>query len=433
MHTATRSMGRASRILVQALKVLLAFAAALEPMTLMAGSKAEPTLPVGPDRRVQVYRLEAVELRGSTRMTADQLASELGLIRGAPLGQELVMETRARLLSLGLFKSAILVMRKGSRPGLARLIVEVEDDDLVLTDWALGGDLGVTIEESGVNAANTATSPMDYRLSLVGRNLFNAMHRGAAMIDVDSTGNVRASQVAYGLPRFTREDVQFDAELALVDPRYRYLDTLGFGAHGQGLWSKSIAGVGNLAYGAAMYVNKSPRFALPGFPQGIAGPTIALYKETRLKGFIPGPGYLLAPSLVLSPTETHLSLLKLEAAHTLALGELAALTFQAQALSVGTTGFSLRGESRLDVALGHARPGEDQAEAFVRLRGGRDVRQQTGLSGAAALVGLRYHSSGFIAELALQVTRAPASLAPNPITPTPTPLVPLSMTQGSQP
>jgi hypothetical protein len=376
----------------------------------------EKPLAVGPDGRVRVYKLETLELRGTTRMTTAQLALELGLVPETRLDDELVMSTRTRLLGLGLFKSAILLMRKGTKPGYARLVVEVEDDDSVLSDWALGGELDVTVSETNASStveSDTGAVPMDYRLGLVGRNVFGELHRASVFVDVDGEGIFREGQLAYGLPRFAKEDTQFDAEIAAVDVSHRYLDALGFGAHGQGLWSRTLAsGLGEVQYGAAMYVNKKPRFAVPGFPQVVAGPKVAFYRETRLRSFVPEAGHLLGASLLLAPTRSDRSIVELTAARTFEFGRLVWWTLESRAASVGVHGYALRAESRLDVPIGGGAPGEDQADYFLRLRGGQDRLEKTNLVGSAAIVGIRYHSNGFIAELALKVTKTPDELAP---------------------
>jgi len=403
-----RMVGRRASALLAALVLYGAGAAQT------AFAEAPPAARTG--HRVQAYKLESVQVIGSTRMTSAQLVQALGLVQGTPLDDQFVMSARSRLLGLGLFKSVILVMHKGSRPGYARLVVEAEDDTGVLGDWALGGELGITADEDDTaqTASGSNSAPLNYRMGLVGRNLFGAMHRGSFMVDFDGTGSLRAGQLAYGMPRFAREDTQFDAELAVVDPYYRYLDTLGFGGRGQGLWSTTLAsGLGEFQYGAAMYVNRLPRFGIRGFPETVAGPKVAYYSETRLRGFFPGAGHLIGASLVLSPVHTEQSLLELDLARTFSLADWVYLTFDSRALTVGTDGYSLRAESRIDVPLGHAAQGEDQAELFLRLRGGHDSLDQTSLVGSAAILGLRYHSSGFISELAVKVTRSPQELAPS--------------------
>ena len=369
-------------------------------------------IPVGPDRKVQVYRLETVEIQGSNRISADDLSSELGLVKGTPLDDNLVMTTRSRLLGLGLFRSAILVMRRGSQPGFAKLIIEVEEDDNVLTNWALGGELDVSLSENAASTVDPEHSPMDYRLGIVGRNLFNSLHRGSLFLDLDSTGKFEEGQLAYGLPRFTLEDVQFDAEIAGVNVRHRYLDALGFGGRGEGLWSRTITGIGEIQYGAAMYVNKGPEYALTGFPSAVAGPKVAYFRETRLRGFYPGSGHLIGASLVLAPTQTEKSLLEVDLAKTFSIADYLYLSLDARALTVGVDGYSLRGEGRIDVPIGSQDPHEDQAELFLRFRGGHDVIDETSLVGSSAILGVRYHSSGFIAELAIKFTRSPEELDP---------------------
>ncbi len=386
---------------------VFAFAAWAAPDRALADGIA-----IGPDRKVQVYRLETVEIRGSTRIAADDLARELGLVRGTPLDDNLVMTTRSKLLGLGLFKSAILIMRKGTQPGYAKLIFELEDDEGVLTDWALGGELGVSLTESSASTADPESAPMDYRLGLVARNLFQDMHRGSLFVDLDSKGKFTQGQLAYGFPRFALEDVQFDAEVAGVNVRHRYLDALGFGGRGQGLWARSVSGLGEVQYGAAMYVNKGPEFALNGFPRSVAGPKFAYYKETRLRGFFPGSGHQIGAAILFAPTDTENSVFELNLAKTFSFGQLAYLTFDTRMLTVGVDGYSLRGESRFDVPIGSQDPNEDQAELFLRFRGGHDVMGDTNLVGSSAIIGVRYHSSGFIAELALKVTRSPEELVP---------------------
>jgi hypothetical protein len=397
-----------TRALLQALLLICVLAGA------GAGYGAEPlkTEAAPGGRKVQVYKLESVEIQGSTRLAARDLATELGLVKDTPLNDDLVMTTRTRLLGLGLFKSAILVMRKGSQPGYAKLIIELEDDDSVLTDWALGGELGVSLSENAAATVDPDRAPLDYRLGLVGRNLFNNMHRGSLSIEFDSGGHFQGGQLAYGFPRFTREDVQFDAEIAGTNVRHRYLDVLGFGGRGQGLWARTVGGLGEVQYGAAMYVNKGPDFALTGFPNAVAGPKFAYYKETRLHGFFPGEGHLIGASVLVAPTETEKSVLEVNLAKTFSFADYLYFTLDTRALTVGVDGYSLRGETRFDVPLGHQDPGEDQAEVFLRLRGGHDVIDDTNLVGTAAIVGVRYHSSGFIAELAIKVTRSPEELNP---------------------
>jgi hypothetical protein len=374
---------------------------------------------VGPDHRVRVYKLESVEVQGTTRISAEDLVAELGLYQGSELNDTLVMNSRSKILGLGLFRSAILIMRKGSAPGMARLIIDLEDDEGVLTDWALGGELSVTTSESLNPAVDSNKSPMDYRAGLVGRNLFRSMHRGSVYLDIDGDANVRAGQLAYGFPRFTQEDVQFDAEVAASNPRYRYLDTMGFAGRGQGLWSMTLPGQGELLYGVAMYVNKKPDFVVNGFPDAVAGPKLAFSKETRLRSFFPGEGHQIGASFLLSPLNTEESVLELAMARTLKFFDLVYFTVDAKALAVAANGYSFRGETRFEVPFAASNPEDDQAEFFLRLRGGQDYIGKNTLIGSSAILGVRYHSSGFIAELGLKITKSPEDLAPKTINTSP--------------
>jgi len=361
------------------------------------------------NKRVQLYMLENVEVIGTTRMTTEEVSHELGLQKGIALDDDLVMNARSSLLSLGLFKSVILIMRKGTSPGYATLIIEVEDDKGVLSDWAIGSDLGVTLSEdnASANASHTDSAPMSYHLGLVGRNLFGALHRGSVNVDIDSKGFFREGQIAYGFPRFTKEGTQFDAEIAAINVRYRYLSAFGFGGRGQGLWSHSVGDFGELEYGAAMYINQTPEYAVPGFPTSVAGPKVIYSQETRLRGFFPGSGYYWGASLLFSPMQTGDSVIEIHGAKTWAIHQIAYLTFDSKILAVGTKGYSVRGESRFDFPLGIAQKNEDQAEIFLRLRGGQDRVGDTNLVGSAGLIGIRYHSPGFIAEVAFKIIRSP--------------------------
>lgn len=390
---------------------VLAQALAVPENTASSKASAKPAT----DQRVRIYTLESIEVRGSTRISAEDLSVELGLTKGTKLDDDMVMTSRSKLLGLGLFRSVILIMRKGSAPGQAHLIVDLEDDDGVLSDWALGGELSVTASESLAPAVDSNASPMDYRVGLVGRNLFRSLHRGSFYLDLDGDANVRAGQLAYGFPRFTQEDVQFDAEVAASSPRYRYLDTIGFGGRGQGLWSMTMPGQGELLYGVAMYVNKKPDFAVTGFPDAVAGPKVAFFKETRLRGFFPGEGYQIGASILLSPLNTEESVLELAIARTIRLFNFAYVTADAKALALTTNGYSFRGETRLDIPFTSTNPEDDQAELFLRLRGGQDHIGKYSYIGSAAVIGVRYHSSGFIAELGLKITRSPEDFAPKGI------------------
>ena len=356
------------------------------------------------------YLLEEVSIVGSTRVPIETLRNELGLFAGAGLDDNLVMSTRAKLLSLGLFKSALLFMRKGSKRGMAKLIIEVEDDHSVLTDWALGGTLGVTQSERQFGSSSPESPPLGYRFELIGRNFFRSLHRGALLMDLDSSGTLRKAELAYGFPRFTHEGTQFDTKIEATNTGFHYLDALGFGLKGQGLWSQNISEWAELQYGAAMYVNEKKNFRIPGFPRSVAGPKLIIARETRLLSFIPRTGYHAGAGFVLSPQKMEESIVEINLDKTISLLSLCQLTLSADLMSIGIKGYSLRSQARFDIPFVSQLDAPNNGEFFLRLRGGADKYEETKLTGSTAILGLRYHSSGFIAELSLQITRSPEEL-----------------------
>jgi len=378
-------------------------------------------------RRVSAYVIESVSVQGTDRISVETLGSDFGLKPGAPLNDELVMNTRTRLMGLGLFSSVILRMTKGSVPGKAKLIVECEDDEEVLTDWALGGEMGVTLTETTARSAAPDGPPRGVRLALIGRNILSDQHRGLVMADLDAKGSVREAEFAYGLPRFGLEDTQFDTGFHVVDVPQRYLNAVGFGARGQAVWTQSLESGGDFLYGMAVYANRQPRYAVPGFPRNVSGPKIGYVRETRLRKFIAGPGTLFESSLLFAPIQSETSVAEMRVAKTFAAWHRLALTLELNTLAAGLQASSVRGETRLDFPLhinmgsgsttDNTRDSDEQAAAFIKLRGGFDRGENTSLTGSAAIFGLRYHSSGFIAELALQLTQIPRALDPERLRP----------------
>ncbi len=357
----------------------------------------------------RAYKLESITVKGTHRLTAEQIRDHLNINKGDPLNDEFVMSTRARLLSLGLFKSVILIMNRGTKKGWAALVIEVEDDPNILGDWAIGGSAGITQSEEHAATANPETAPLGYRMSLISRNFFGLLHRSSVEVDIDSEGIFRQGQVAYGLPRFEEEGVRIDAQASTVDVSYRYLNALGFGSKAQLNWVKTIEDLGEYYYGAALYLNND-RFSVPGHPERVAGPRIGFQRETRLISFVPDHGYLAGVSFLLEPLEARTSVLEVNLAQTFRLFDSNRITFSADALAVGIDAYSARATTRLDLPLSSMDLGGDQAQVFVSLKGGVDESENVRLNGSAAIFGIRYLSSGFIAEFALQVTENPETL-----------------------
>lgn len=358
-----------------------------------------------------VYNLETIELKGTTRLTSEQISEQLALKPGTPLNDALVVSIRQKLLGLGVFRSVLPSIARGSKPGLAKLVISVEDDDTVLGDWAWGGRVGVTLGESQAAMASLNSPPLGYQADLISRNLFGALHRGRVHFDIDAEGNLRTGGVAYGLPRWTVEGATFDAEFNVVDPRRRYLNAMGFGAKGQGLWTQALGNYQDLYYGPAIYMNSLDNYEVPFFPSSVAGAKFGYLYESRLLKFFPSAGHRLSAAAIVAPLQFSESILELGAAKTFVwFGENLAFTSELQTLIVGSKNTSLRAEGRFDVPLAWDAPANSDTGAFLRLRAGRDSSDESSWGGTAAILGMRYHSSGFIAELSVQITKSPSRL-----------------------
>ena len=355
------------------------------------------------------YRLESIVVKGSRRLSAQTLSKTLGLQYGQALDDQLVMDTRARLLGLGVFESVLLYLKKGSQKGWARLVIEVEDDPNVLTEWAWGATLAVTQSERQATKGSPEASPIGYSLELISRNFLRSLHRMALLVDADSQGTMRHGIFSYGLPKYAAEDTRFDAKLELIDTERRFHDTLGFGRRVQGLWTKHRHHRSHLRYGVAMYANQDDRYSMPGYPQTVGGPKISYFEETRLLAFIPGAGYKFETGVILAPLEPKSSVVEVEGAKTWP-GKLFATTASFRSLTVLTGSYGLRSELRLDLPFGMAFGVREQAQLYGMARGGFDTTDLGRFQGSAALFGIRYHSSGFIAEFAIQITSSPQQL-----------------------
>jgi hypothetical protein len=321
-----------------------------------------------------------------------------------------MMDARRRLLGLGLFKSAFIYLRKGSKPGFVKVTVEVEDDPTVLGASGWGGHLGATASHGNLKHSDPNTTPMDYRIGLVSRNFYGSGHRGSLVWDMDHRGVMRSTQFAYGLPRFAPESTQFDTGLTVTDPYFRFHETLGYGIRTDGIWSMSRQDGIEVQYGAAAYLNKDPRFAVPGFPKLTAGPKIGLRKETRLNSFFAVEGHLLESAILLALGKTHHSAIEAHGAYTWNLLNVAYLTTDLKALHSGRHGTATRGEVAIDLPLTDSKTYADQSGLFIKLRAGEDRTSSGTTRGGSGLIGIKYHSAGFIAELGIKITRAPESV-----------------------
>lgn len=355
------------------------------------------------DQARRTNRLEAIELRGTKRVSSEQLQKTLRISIDDELTDEYVSELRARMLSLGLFKDALFSLQRGTAPGKAKLIVSADDDDSVMGREAMGGEFGLLVSEPERTIGDD--SPFrSYRFGLIARNLFGSMHRAALTADMDQKGTVTSGSMAYGLPRFAAEGIQFDTGIAVSDSSLRYLETQAFGMKIQSLWSRSQRWW-DVQYGAAWYSNTHTRYRLDGWPSVSAGPKLGLVHETRFMGFMPGEGWRGAVGILPSLVKREEAIAESQLAGTWVPTRFTALTADLQATTVGKTGITTREELRLDVPITNASANGTKALAFLKLRQGQDRYKEYSLVGSDAVVGIRYHSSGFIGELSFQITQ----------------------------
>jgi hypothetical protein len=347
------------------------------------------------------YRLESFEFVGSTRMTKDQVATQLGITPDAEMTDAWISASRTKLMGSGLFKDIVFKLRKGSKPGLTKLVITVEDDDDVLSDWALGGEFGLSLKEP-TPAFGEDSVFRGYKLGIISRNLFLASHRGAALGDIDARGNLVAGHLAYGLPRFLAESIQFDAALAVVEARERYFEAEAFGLKAQGLWTRRRGGV-DVMYGVAWYSNTHRRYRLNEWPDIVAGPKIGIIRETRFLGFLPSTGYRLSLAAVPSFLKKEQSVFESEIAGTWAFWTHAAISASGKSITSGSKAITTRAEGKIEFPLTSVSRGL-RSLFYLAVRNGQDRYKTLKLHGTESVIGYRYHSTGFIGDISFRVT-----------------------------
>ena len=183
------------------------------------------------------YQLEAFEFTGSTRLTEDQVKDHLRIKDQIMMTDEWISASRTKLMGLGIFRDVLFSLKKGSRPGLTKLIIRAEDDEDILSDWAVGGEFGLSLTDP-TPAFGEDSVFRGYRVGLIARHILRDSHRAAILGDIDSRGNLVFGHAAYGLPRFIAESIQFDAALTVVEPQERYFETESYGLKLQSLWTR---------------------------------------------------------------------------------------------------------------------------------------------------------------------------------------------------
>lgn len=387
------------RIFVSHLIYCLVFHSTL-PLLAFPGSTA-----LASQEQIPKYYLEDIEVIGSQRLSREKIVEELGLKIGEELASQAVSEARLTLLGMSLFRSAILSIRKGKKPGWVVLLIELEDDKTIIGPWGLGSTLSLTYDELQDSSISPQTSPFSTRFQLVSRNLFKRLHRASTLLDIDGEGVVREFEIAYGLPRFAQEKVQFDAKLSLVDAEFRYLQSMGFGAKAESQWRYDLSTFSSLSYGLAMYLNRPGRFNHLNMPESVVGPKLGYRWESRLHSFLPQSGYLFESKILLGPGQEIGAILEVQAAATWSLADKAYLTLDLKGMKTNGPHLLTRTEGRFDIPL--SRGVRDQAAFFISGRKGHDELDQHSRFGSDFSLGLRYHSSGFIAELSFRYTDYP--------------------------
>jgi hypothetical protein len=346
-------------------------------------------------------RVESFEFLGSTRLTAEQIAEHLGIRPDIIMNDLWTSSARTRLIGLGLFKDIVFKLRKGSKPGLIKLLIIADDDDDVLSDWAIGGEFGLSLKEP-TPAFGEDSVFRGYRAGLIARNLFRASHRAAIGGEFDSRGNLVIGHVAYGLPRFIAESIQFDSALSVVEARERYFETEGFGLKAQGLWTRQRSGF-DLVYGVAWYSNAHRRYRLEDWPDTVAGPKIGIVRETRFLGFLPSTGYRLSVSALPSLLKKDQSIVETEVAGTWAFWTHSAVSFSGKSINSGDKAVSTRAEGKIEFPLASVSRGL-RSMLYLSVRNGQDHYGNARLTGSETVAGYRYHSTGFIGDINFRVT-----------------------------
>jgi hypothetical protein len=356
------------------------------------------------------YEVETIEVQGSTRINTEQFSDLFDLHPGGRIDDDAVLVIRQRLLGLGVFRSAVLLVRKGSVRGRVKLILKVEDDPNILSDWGIASEIAVQ------SLQWIAKPQVDYRestantLTLLGRNLFGRFHRGLLRGEFGNSGSLHGLQVAYGWPRFSLKDHQFDVELNGFDPVYHYFETPSFALNAAIRWSFALDDYEQLEYGVQSYANRNGRLAMPYFPKLVVGPRIGYNFEDRPQGFFPSRGVQFGSSFTLGAANPAQSVLQASGARTWRIDDDAWFSLDGKALLTGQSGYSVRAESRLDFAITKPYESDDQALISLKLGGGRDDSHLGRLWGSFGAISLRYHSSAIIAEIDLLFLRTPLNV-----------------------
>jgi hypothetical protein len=378
---------------------LLCWALLLRPVSLIVGLMLAQGATGQPLPQRQ-YELESIEILGSNRMTEEQLREQLGIKPRTLMTDAWLSEARTNLLGLGIFRDALFSLRKGSKPGFAKLVVKVDEDEDVLSDWAMGGEFGLALTEP-TPAFGEDSVFRGYRVGLIARNILRASHRASLLADVNSRGSIVFGQMAYGLPRFVAEEIQFDTALMVVDPYERYFETEGYGLKIQSLWTRQRRGF-DITYGVAWYSNNHSRFQLETWPDLVAGPKLGIQRETRFLGFIPGDGYRASAAVIPSMLHRDETVMETELSGTISAKGYLALTVSGKSVITGRTAISNRGQAKIEIPITSANRGL-RSQFYIAAMAGNDHFKEESIRAREYVSGFRYHSTGFIGDINFRV------------------------------
>ena len=347
-----------------------------------------------------VYKVESIEVLGSARLSGAQIYQQLRISDSTLMSDEWLSEARQKLLGMAVYKNVFFALRKGSKPGFAKLVISAVDDDSVISNWAAGGEFGLALVKPSPDISDDSVFK-SYKFGLVARNILNRSHRGALLTEIATDGNIAQASLAYGLPRFAFEAIQFDTAISVVDPTRNYLDTEGFGMEAQTLWTRHRAGL-DLNYGLVWYSNRHERYTLKNWPSLVSGPKLGIIRETRLRSFLPQSGYKAELSIVPSLVNRQHATIEAELLRTDFKPNWGALTYAAKVIQIGRSYSTLRGELKYELPITTSSHGLRSLLYFSR-RLGQDRHESSRYFGAETVAGYRYHSSGFIGDINFRI------------------------------
>lgn len=360
--------------------------------------------------RSRRYALGQILIEGSRRISAEQVSQICRLSPGTPLDDNRIMNARTRLLGLGLFRDVLLRLKRSELPETADLVVQLEDDPNVLGSQALGATLGVQGHRLLSDQDGALAYPVLYHFGLLSRNLARSQVRGDLQLKASSGAKLHSTEAALGLAPQLIDDLQLDWRFEWHDMRRDYLDGLGFTDRHIFTLSLNLDESSTLSAGFAHYHNRSG-LALPGSVGQVIGPYVMIQSRTALRAFLRRPGHMVRMAFVPSLEQLDQSVFEVNLSHTLPPIGGVWTTAGADIMGIGDLEYALRAYLRLGLPVAMSHRTREQTELFLRILAGSDVIEADRYWSSSATLGLRYHSPGFIGELAFSVQRASDELA----------------------